>query len=109
MTEMYPETEFSLKFKGMLSLAMKAHKLEVGESRAQTAVRGDSAYLLVVSADASANTKKKFADMAAYRNVPIVFTGDRDELGRAVGRNFAVTAAVTDKGFADGMLKIIGG
>lgn len=88
-------------FFGMLSLCVRAGRLALGYGRAETAVRGGEARLVIVSADASENTKKKFSDMAAYRNLPIIFISDRETIGRAVGRDFAVICAVTDKRFAD--------
>lgn len=105
MTEKNSDTQ--KRFKGLISLAMKAGRLEIGEARAQDAIRGGKAYLIIVAEDASDNTKKKFKDMAAFRKLPIILTSNRDELGRTVGRNFAVTMAVTDKGFAEGLKKLI--
>lgn len=97
------------KLRGLLSLAMKAGKLEVGEGRAKDAIYRGGTFLIVVSGDASENTKKKFCDMAAFRKIPIEFISDRGELGSVIGRDFAVTMAVMDKGFADGIKKLIDG
>ena len=58
------------------------------------------AKLIILSADASDNTKKKFSNMAEFRSVPIIFVGDRDEIGHSIGRRFAVSCCVTDDGFA---------
>lgn len=94
------------RFWGMLSLSMKAGALFVGESRAQETIRGGKAELIILSADASANTKKKFSDMASYRKLPLITVTDRESLGAAIGRKFAVIIAVSDKGFADNLLKL---
>lgn len=91
------------KYYGMISLAQKAGKLAVGESKAQDVIRGEKAYLIILACDASENTKKKFSDMSKYRDIPIVYVKDRYKFGDTIGRKFAVSAAVTDKGFADGI------
>lgn len=91
---------------GMISLAQKAGKLAVGESKAQEVIRGGKAFLIILSYDASENTTKKFSDMSKYRDIPIVYVKDRYEFGGIIGRKFAVSAAVTDKGLADGIAKL---
>lgn len=93
-------------FFGMLSLCMRAGRLALGYGRTETAVRGGETRLIIVSSDASENTKKKFSDMAAYRSLPIIFVSDRETIGRAVGREFAVICAVTDRGFADRLYEL---
>ncbi len=95
------------RFKGMLSLARKAGKLETGEARATDAIRGDKTFLIILSEDASANTGKKFSNMAAFRDIPILKMGDRYELGAAIGTKFAVVIAVTDSGFATSLMEIV--
>ncbi|MBR5152564.1 MAG: ribosomal L7Ae/L30e/S12e/Gadd45 family protein [Clostridia bacterium] len=89
------------KFWGMLSLAMRAGKLAVGEDKATEATRGGKACLLILSQDAGNNTEKKVTDMAAFRNIPILRPADRVRIGQAIGKEFAVALAVTDAGFAE--------
>lgn len=90
----------SKAFFGMLSLCMKAGRLAVGEAKSEDTVRSGGAKLIILSADASDNTKKKFSNMAEFRSVPIIFVGDCDEIGHSIGRRFAVSCCVTDDGFA---------
>ena len=61
----------SKAFFGMLSLCMKAGRLAVGEAKSEDTVRSGGAKLIILSADASDNTKKKFSNMAEFRSVPI--------------------------------------
>lgn len=89
------------KFWGMLSLAMRAGRLAVGEAKATETVRGDKAHLLVLAEDAGPNTEKKVMDMGAYRKIPVLRPGNRDVIGKAIGRKFAVVLAVTDTGFSE--------
>ncbi len=94
------------KIYGMVSLSMKAGKLAVGEERAKEAIKSGEARLIIIADDASDNTKKKFSDMAAYRNVPLISIFDRYQFGRLIGKKFSVSAAVTDKGFADSIIRL---
>lgn len=85
---------------------MKAGAVEAGEAKAEAAVKSGKAKLIIVSGDASENTKKKFSDMAAYRGVPIIISGDRYETGRSIGREYAVTVCITNDGFAKKLLTL---
>lgn len=94
------------KLYGMISLAMKARRIAVGEERAKEAVRSGEAYLVIIANDASENTKKKFSDMAAYRSIPLISIFDRYQFGKLIGKKFSVSAAITDKGFADNIIRL---
>ena len=94
------------KFWGMLSLAMRAGKLAPGEGKAEDAVRGSKARLILLAEDASDNTEKKFSDMGAFHKAPVLKIADRFQMGGAIGREFAVVIAVTDDNFADQLLKL---
>ncbi len=83
-----------------LGLAQKSGRLKSGEFSVEKSIKDGSAKLVVISKDASDNTVKKFTDMCSYRNVPYIRFSDRDSIGRATGKNFRVTAAITDEGLA---------
>lgn len=63
-----------------LGLATKAGKELSGEETCERALKSGKVYLVIVSADASDNTKKKFNDMCSYRSVQIRFFGSKDML-----------------------------
>ena len=84
------------KFLSLLGLSKRAGKLAAGE----VAVRGKQAYLLILSEDASKNTKKKFRNSAAYYELPLAEIGTKEELGRAIGTDMRSIIAVTEEGFA---------
>ena len=88
------------KFLSLLGLCKRAGKLAAGEVAAEQAVRGKNAYLLILSEDASKNTKKKFRNSAAYYELPLVEIGTKEELGRAIGTDMRSIIAVTEEGFA---------
>ena len=88
------------KFYSLLGLCKRAGRLAGGEVAAEQAVRGKEARLLVVAGDASANTKKKFRNSAAYYHIPLAEVGTKAELGKAVGEDMRAVLAITDAGFA---------
>jgi ribosomal protein L7Ae-like RNA K-turn-binding protein len=93
------------KIASLLSLCMRARKLAAGEHACEIALRNGDAVLILIAEDASDNTKKKFTNKAFYYKVPVVLHGSRDEISKAIGKENRVVVAVTDSGFADGLLK----
>ena len=63
------------------------------------------ASLVIVSAEASDNTKKKFRNMCEFYHVPIKECWTKDELGKATGKTFRASLAVTDSGLAQAIMK----
>ena len=92
----------------LLGLCERAGKLGSGEYASEKAVKSGSAWLVVVAADSSDNTKKKFTDMCRYYHVPILFYGDRETLGHGIGKEYRACAAVLDEGFAEAVRKAAG-
>ncbi len=92
----------------MLGLAQKAGKMASGEFSVQNAVRSGKAWLIIVAQDASANTKKKMTDMAAFYEIPICFLGTKDSLGRSIGKDYRSMAAILDENFSAAILKKLG-
>ena len=95
-----------LKMYNFIGIAMKAGKLAVGENKSEDSLRIGKAVLLLLSNDASENSVRKFTNICAAKNVPILtLSRGRDELGRVLGRREAAAAAVLDTGFAERILK----
>ncbi|WP_225903873.1 L7Ae/L30e/S12e/Gadd45 family ribosomal protein [Anaerocolumna chitinilytica] len=84
-----------------IGLAAKAGKLVSGEFMTEKAVKEGKAKLVVVSEEASDNTKKMFTNMCTYYKVPIYFFGDKTKLGHAIGKEFRASLVLLDKGLAD--------
>jgi ribosomal protein L7Ae-like RNA K-turn-binding protein len=84
----------------MLSMAQRAGKVASGEFMTESSVKEGKSFLVIVAGDASDNTKKKFQDMCTFRNVPLLFYGDRDSLGHAIGKEFRSSLSVNDEGLA---------
>ena len=94
------------KIVSYIGLAMKAGKVASGEFSVEKAVKEGKAEVVILSRDASNNTKKKFYDMCKYYQVPAFEYLDKDELGHIIGREMRACVSVNDAGFARAILKI---
>lgn len=84
----------------MIGLAARARKAAGGEFSVEKAIKSGNAYLVIISSDASDNTKKKFSNMCKFYQVPLYFFGEKQELGHAMGKGQRSSMAVLDEGFA---------
>jgi ribosomal protein L7Ae-like RNA K-turn-binding protein len=90
---------------GLMGIALRAGKLTAGQEPTLKSIRQGKAELIILAADASANTKKVFYDKGKYYNVPVLEMGSMDQLGKALGKGTRAVAAINDAGFARSILK----
>lgn len=95
------------KILNLLGLATKAGKTASGEFMTEKSVKGGKAFLVIVSEEASDNTKKMFFNMCTYYKVPIYLFGGKEELGHAMGKELRTSLAVLDAGFSEALVKQI--
>lgn len=95
------------KLAQMLGLTMRARKLISGEEQVLNAVRSGKARLVLLAADASANTAKKVTDKCRHYEVSCHTVSDRYELGRAIGKEARVVVAVTDANLAENIQRLL--
>lgn len=93
------------KILSLLSLATKAGRTKSGGFQTEQAVKTGTAFLVIVTEDASENTKKKFRNMCDYYQVPIAVYGGKEELGGSIGQEYRASLAVTDPGLAGAIRK----
>lgn len=91
------------KVLSLIGLAKRARKVVSGEFSTEKSVKSGRSHLVIVSEEASDNTKKMFTNMCAYYKVPICLFGTKDELGHAMGQEFRASLSVEDAGFAKSM------
>lgn len=89
----------------LIGLATKARRTVSGEFSTEKAVKDGTCHLVIVSEEASDNTKKMFTNMCTYYKVPICYFGGKEELGHAMGKEMRASLAVTDAGLADAIVK----
>ena len=84
----------------MLGMATKAGKVVSGEFSTEKSVKSGRSHMVIVSEEASDNTKKMFENSCAYYKVPVYQFGMKEELGHAMGKEMRASLAVLDSGFA---------
>ena len=83
-----------------LGLAMKSGKIVSGEQAVQSALKNKKCSLLIVARDATENTKKRMIQSAVFSGIPYLQWGEKEALGRALGKADRSSVAVCDAGFA---------
>jgi ribosomal protein L7Ae-like RNA K-turn-binding protein len=97
------------KIYSLIGLATKAGKLASGDETCERAIKAGKVNLIIVSEDASDNTKKKFSDACRYRGVEIRFFGEKVLLGRYTGKELRSVIAILENGFAKRLIEMIDG
>ncbi|TMW73247.1 YlxQ family RNA-binding protein [Alteribacter natronophilus] len=91
----------------LIGLAYRARAVVTGEEVVLRSVRAGHASLVIISEDASANTKKKFTDKCSHYKIPCFTAGTRQALGQAVGKEERVVMGVEDSGFAEKLKSLL--
>lgn len=87
------------KFLSLLGLGKRAGYLTTGETGCELSIKKKNSKLIVVAEDASDNTKKKFNNMCKSKNVDIVMTSTKEELGQILGKGIVAVISVNDGEF----------
>ena len=97
----------SKKLLSLIGLAKRARKVVSGEFSTEKSVKSGKSHMVIVSEEASDNTKKMFTNMCTHYKVPIYLFGTKDELGHAMGQEFRASLSVEDAGFAKSMAELM--
>ena len=89
-----------------VGLAQRAGACCGGGMQTESTIRQGKAKLLILADDASENTRKKLENLAKRYHVPVIYTADRDALGHAAGKDLRSACVITDRGFADAILRV---
>jgi len=84
-----------------IGLSQKAGRLKSGEGACINAIAKGEAQLVIISEDASDNTKKRFSNKAEYYGVNYFVKGLRDDLSSAIGKANRPVVVITDRGLAE--------
>ena len=100
------------KIYSMFGLCMKAGKLAYGSDMCEENIKSNKTKLLIVSEEASNNTRQKFERICKEQKIEFVIFGSIDLISHSIGKNNKAIIAILDDGFAkkiSGMLKEIKG
>jgi len=93
------------KLYNFLGLCKKAGKLVSGAFQTEEAIQNKSACLVIISEDASDNTKKKFTDKCTFYDIPYMIYGNKELYGKALGKDERTSIAILDMGFSTKILE----
>ena len=93
------------KILSMLGIAKKAGKVASGEFLREESIRNGKAKVVIVSEEASDNTKKRFRDKTTYYQVPLYERFSMEALGKAIGSETRAVISVNDAGIARTIIK----
>ena len=91
----------------MIGLATRAGKTVSGEFSVEKVIKQRKACVVIVSEEASDNTKKLFTNKCEFYNVPVFIYGEKKELGIATGNKERGSIAVLDEGFSKQIVKLL--
>ena len=85
----------------MLGMAKRAGKTVTGIDGVINSVKHGKSFLVLVSADASDNTKKQLSDKCRTYDVRLIDGCDRDNISKMTGTENSAAVSVIDRGLAD--------
>ena len=94
---------------GLIGLAMKAGKIKAGEFSVEKSIKQGKAKLVFVAEDASENTIKKFKNSCFHYRIPFYQYGNKDELGKIIGKEMRSSLSIEDEGFGERIVGIMNG
>jgi ribosomal protein L7Ae-like RNA K-turn-binding protein len=97
----------SYPWMSLLGLANRARKITSGEELSVKEIQSGKAKLVLISADASLNTKKKITDKCKSYSIPYKLVDNRYLLGQAIGKEARVVVTVMDDGFAKKLVTML--
>lgn len=93
---------------GLLSLARKAGKIELGEEPVAALAKLGKARLVLLASDAGDGIRRKAGNLVAGTKQPLLAAPfDKRTLGGALGRSDCAVAAFSDVGFAAAFVKAL--
>ena len=84
----------------LLGIAQKARAVASGSFLTEQAVAKQTAKLVIIASDASANTRDSLEKITYYYKVPVLVYGTKETLGHAIGQSERSCVALLDAGFA---------
>lgn len=97
------------KILGLIGLSARARKISFGADSVELQIKKKKVYLIIVANDASNRTKEKFEKLSKEYNVPIIITGEIEELSKAIGKSNKAILGIEDMNLASEIQKINNG
>ncbi|MEG2337744.1 MAG: ribosomal L7Ae/L30e/S12e/Gadd45 family protein [Clostridium sp.] len=88
------------KIYSFLGLMQKSGNLCSGDDTVEIEIKKNNVVFLIISEDASNNTKNRFTALASRKNLEYLIIGDKDDLGYAIGKSPRSVLGIKNAGFA---------
>lgn len=93
------------KIETYLGFAKRSRNLVTGYNTCLYGLQSRKIKLVILAGDAAENTVKKFMDQTRNSKVPVRFYGTKEELSQITGESDKGVFGITDKHFAEIILK----
>lgn len=93
------------KVLSLLGFAQKAGKVHSGDTAVLAALASKKTRLVLMARDIAASTREKLVQECAIGRVLLVEIADKDKLGKAIGKAQRAAIAITDRNFAQAIIK----
>jgi ribosomal protein L7Ae-like RNA K-turn-binding protein len=90
-----------------IGLIQKSGNLSSGSDAVEMDIKKNKCKLLIISIDASENTKEKFEKLAKQHNICYVYFGNKADFGFAIGKPDRTVLSIKDQNFSKGLLSKI--
>ena len=94
------------KFLQFLGLTKRAGKLLEGYNKCEDAVKRKNVHLIIMSVDASENTKDKFFKYSEKYKIPVLQGYNKEELGNVLGLEEIKILAISDKKMSERLISL---
>lgn len=95
------------KVYGLMGLACRAGQLVSGEFEVERQLNKGTLCAVLLDGDASENTRKRFSDACAHRELPIYMDFEPGRIGRAIGKDNRRIAALKKGKLSEQILKLL--
>ena len=95
------------KVVGLIGLAHRAGAIASGAMQTEKALLSGRCQLLLVAMDTAPETKKRLDAITMQTETPTLGALTKLQMGTAVGKSPKAALAVTDKGFAEAIKKLL--
>lgn len=89
------------KLLNFIGLTRKSGNIIIGSNLVETALNKNKVRVIIVTKDASENTRDKIMSLAKRKNVKVINTLYKEDLGYALGKSEISVAGVTDARMAE--------
>ena len=94
------------RFYSFLGLCRKAGKMGSGSELSEKMIKSGKAKLIIIAEDASSATKKRFKNKCEFYDIDHIIVGQKESLGRYLGRNVQSVIAITDVNFKKKLMEL---